>query len=228
MAQPHFPSAPSPYGSSVQPAGKRSSRSRFLKWLRKVHSWVGLWGAALGLLFGVTGFLENHRAVLRIGTPGPVKTQVELPVPMPAPPDPRAFAAWLGTTLRLDAAKARATREPAQPVSWGGQAVMQPEHWQIRFTTPRYNVNADYWKDANTVRVTRNDHGWLTIMQNLHRSTGVGIGWILLADSIAGALVLLSITGVILWTELNRRRTVGFSIFAASLVALVVLAGQSL
>ncbi|MGI4862207.1 MAG: PepSY-associated TM helix domain-containing protein [Janthinobacterium lividum] len=193
-----------------------------------MHSWVGLWGAVLGLLFGVTGFLENHRTVLRIGTPGPLKTQVELPVPVPPPPTPRAFAAWLGATLQLDAAKARVVREPAQPVSWGGRAVLQPEHWQIRFTTPRYSVNADYWKDANTVRVARNDHGWLTIMQNLHRSTGVGVGWILLADSIAGALVLLSITGVILWTELNRRRTVGFAIFAASLVTLVVLAGQSL
>lgn len=33
-------------------AGKRSRRGTFLKWLRKVHDWVELWGAALGLLFG--------------------------------------------------------------------------------------------------------------------------------------------------------------------------------
>ncbi|OXH83611.1 peptidase, partial [Burkholderia multivorans] len=29
----------------------RSRRGTFLQWLRKIHGWVGLWGAALGLLF---------------------------------------------------------------------------------------------------------------------------------------------------------------------------------
>ena len=40
---------------------KRSRRATFIKWLRHVHGWVGLWGAALGMLFGVTGFVLNHR-----------------------------------------------------------------------------------------------------------------------------------------------------------------------
>ena len=40
---------------------QRSRRATFVKWLRKVHGWIGLWGAALGLLFGTTGFLLNHR-----------------------------------------------------------------------------------------------------------------------------------------------------------------------
>ena len=30
----------------------RSRRPVFLKWLRKTHGWIGLWGAAIGLLFG--------------------------------------------------------------------------------------------------------------------------------------------------------------------------------
>jgi len=41
---------------------QRARRATFIKWLRKVHGWVGLWGAVLGLLFGTTGFLLNHRA----------------------------------------------------------------------------------------------------------------------------------------------------------------------
>ena len=45
----------------------RSRRATFIKWLRKVHGWVGLWGAVLGLLFGTTGFLLNHRG-------GPLKS----------------------------------------------------------------------------------------------------------------------------------------------------------
>jgi uncharacterized protein len=53
-------------------SGSRSFRSIFLKWLRKVHGWIGLWGAVLGLLFGVTGFLQNHRATMKIKVGGPV------------------------------------------------------------------------------------------------------------------------------------------------------------
>ncbi|MDB5932854.1 MAG: peptidase [Massilia sp.] len=44
----------------------RSRRATFLKWLRKMHGWIGLWGATLGLLFGSSGILLNHRAVLKI------------------------------------------------------------------------------------------------------------------------------------------------------------------
>jgi hypothetical protein len=39
---------------------------------------------------------------------------------------------------------------------------------------------------------------------------------------------LLSLTGVILWTELNRGRTVGTSIFIVSLIAAIALALQTL
>ncbi|HEY4801735.1 MAG TPA: peptidase, partial [Paraburkholderia sp.] len=58
---------------------RRSRRATFIKWLRKVHGWVGLWGAALGLLFGVTGVLLNHRAPpLKIATGEPQVEQLQL------------------------------------------------------------------------------------------------------------------------------------------------------
>lgn len=207
---------------------KGSTRSQFLKWLRRVHGWVGLWGAILGLLFGVTGFLQNHRGVMKIDTGAPVRSSIELEVPDPKPQDARAFGGWIAKSLQLGDIHPRVQREPAQKVNWGGQDVMQPERWEMRFATPQYNVTASYWKGANTVKVTRSDNGWIAVMENLHKSTGVGVGWILLADSIAGSMLLLSITGVILWTELNRRKVLGASIFTASIIAMIVLAGQSL
>ena len=41
-------------------------RAAFLKWLRVSHAWLGLWGAVLGLLFGVSGVLLNHRNVMKL------------------------------------------------------------------------------------------------------------------------------------------------------------------
>jgi len=83
----------------ARPAGAGRTRSRrgtFIKWLRKVHGWVGLWGAALGLLFGATGFLLNHRAPpLRIQTGAPRVETLRLDVPDPEPASPLALAKWL-------------------------------------------------------------------------------------------------------------------------------------
>jgi hypothetical protein len=52
--------------------------------------------------------------------------------------------------------------------------------------------------------------------------------WILLADTLAGSIILLSLTGVILWTQLNRRRMIGFGIGLTSLTLLIGFAMQEL
>ena len=44
------------------------TRASFLQTLRKLHAWIGLSGSAFGLLFGITGFLMAHRAVMKIDT----------------------------------------------------------------------------------------------------------------------------------------------------------------
>ena len=44
----------------------------------------------------------------------------------------------------------------------------------------------------------------------------------LLIDTIAGSLILLSLTGVLLWTELNRRRTIGVVLVLGSIGAALV------
>ena len=41
-------------------------RGRFLVWLRRAHAWIGFWGAVMGLLFGVSGILLNHRDEMKI------------------------------------------------------------------------------------------------------------------------------------------------------------------
>jgi hypothetical protein len=209
-------------------AKSRSRRATFLKWLRKIHGWIGLWGAVLGLLFGVTGVLQNHRATMKIRVGGPIVSTVHVALPDPAPKSPRELATYLQTELRLDRAAERTTREAAKPVTWGDKSVIQPEHWEIRFIAPDYLVNADFWKGENSVSVERRDQGLMNTLEGLHRANGARVGWILLADSFAGSMILLSLTGVLLWTGLNRRRTLGASILIVSLMAALVLAAQSI
>jgi hypothetical protein len=208
-------------------AASASRRGVFLKWLRKTHGWIGLWGALLGLLFGLTGFFQNHRAVMKIGGGAPQVSTLQLTLPTPAPRTPAELGAWLQGELKLPRPAERVQREPAKPVAWGDKAVVQPEHWQLMFRSPQYVVQAEYWAGAAQVQVRRSEPGLLGVLENLHRANGVGAGWVLLADTLAGGMVLLSLTGVLLWTGLNRRRTVGLAILGVSAIVTLALALQS-
>ncbi|WP_248320798.1 PepSY-associated TM helix domain-containing protein [Caballeronia sp. Sq4a] len=201
----------------------RSRRSTFLKWLRKVHGWVGLWGALLGLLFGVTGFLLNHRAPpLRVSTGEPQVSQMQLPLPAGGFKSPRDIGMWLKKELKLDGNLGRTRREPAHPVGWGDKSAIQPEQWSTMISSPGSSVMAEYWVGNNFVSVKRTENTFLAMLTNLHKGVGLSVGWVLLIDTLAGSLILLSLTGVLLWTELNKRRMAGAAIVTVSLVAMIV------
>ena len=37
----------------------------FLRWLRRTHAWLGMAGAAAGVILGISGITLNHRAEIR-------------------------------------------------------------------------------------------------------------------------------------------------------------------
>ncbi|MEI7292553.1 PepSY-associated TM helix domain-containing protein [Paraburkholderia tropica] len=200
---------------------KRSRRATFIKWLRKVHGWVGLWGAALGLLFGVTGFVLNHRMEpLRISPGAPQVSSMQLPVPDPAPETPREMAKWLKSQpdLKLPQRMGRVQKEPEHKVAWGDRETVQPEHWQMMFTAPHETVAVEYWVGNDVVTLKRTDNSLMATITNLHKGVGMSVGWVLFIDTFAGALILLSLTGVLLWTELNKRKTIGALLLIGSIV----------
>ncbi|SAK88866.1 PepSY-associated TM helix family protein [Caballeronia arationis] len=200
----------------------RSRRATFIKWLRKVHGWVGLWGAVLGLLFGTTGFLLNHRGgPLRISTGEPQVSQMQLAVPAGGLHSPKELGGWLKRELKIDGNLGRVKREAARPVAWGDQTTMQPEQWTVMLASPSGGVSAEYWVGNGFVSVKRSENSFLATMNNLHKGVGLSVGWVLLIDTLAGSIILLSLTGVLLWTELNKRRTVGLVLVGASIAAAV-------
>ena len=78
-----FRSQKTPAPFTVQPPPAPSRCAVFVQWLRKAHGWIGLWGAALGLVFGVTGILLNHRAILKIPAAQSQESTVQIELPNP-------------------------------------------------------------------------------------------------------------------------------------------------
>lgn len=48
-------------------------------------------------------------------------------------------------------------------------------------------------------------------------ASGMGVAWILLADTIAGSFIILSLTGILLWTRLHGPRLLAAGIGLGSL-----------
>lgn len=177
----------------------------------------------LGLLFGTSGILLNHREVLKIPAAKSQESNVLLQVPNPLPKNVDDLAHWVQQQLALERPASRVKEEPSKAVAWGDKSLKQPEHWMMTFATPTMNVQADYWVGNSVIDVKRADANFFATISNLHKGTGMGVAWVLFADTMAGSILLLSLTGVILWTQLNRRRLVGAAISAASMSTMLVL-----
>jgi hypothetical protein len=198
-----------PVHEATPAARKRSRRAIFLTWLRKTHLYVGLWGAVLGLLFGVTGFLLNHRAIMKIPVEKTVQKTVQVTLPERNFANPGELSAWLQQELNfVPAAPAVVKSQPAKTVIWADREVQQPERWTVTLTRPERGVTAEYFVGNRFVKLDQVDATPIGTLTRLHMSIGVNAFWVLLSDTIAGGMILLSITGLLLWTQLHTVRTI--------------------
>jgi hypothetical protein len=227
-----------PLPSSATPQLRRTNvRASAVVWLRRTHGWVGLWGATLGLLFGLSGIWLNHRSVLKLPIEQ-ARSNSQLALPGPPPASAQDLAAWLQVALQMDAPANNLRVEPARPVAWAERAkgpgrgeaapappaLLQPEHWTISFGGPRETVQAEYWAGNRSVSVRRTANGVVGTLANLHKGVGMPVAWVLLVDTLAGSMILLSLSGLALWMLTRRRRAVGIALFGAGLAAVAGLA----
>jgi uncharacterized protein len=194
-----------------------------MRWLRKMHGWIGLWGAALGLIFGFSGIWLNHRAVLKLPPVLQERSHAQLALPDIAPASAKDMAQWLQGALQLKSEANSVRVESARPVGWTEQALMQPERWVINFGGPNEVIQAEYWRGNRSVSVSTTANGLVATLTNLHKGVGMPAAWILLIDTFAGSVMFLSLSGVLLWVQTNRRRAIGASIATTSLVLMLGL-----
>jgi len=201
---------------------QRSRRAIFLTWLRNTHLYVGLWGAALGLLFGATGILMNHRGIMKIPLEKAVQKTAQLPLPEGGFASPQEMATWLQKEFPLTPAEKPLVRsQPARKVIWNDREVIQPERWSVNLMQPGRGVSAEYFVGNRFVKLEQMDATPIGTLMRLHKSEGVNAFWVLLSDTIASSLILLSLTGLLLWTQLHTVRTLAVLTSAGALLGAV-------
>jgi hypothetical protein len=195
-----------------------------LSWLRVAHVWIGLWGAALGFMFGVTGFLMNHRSVLKIPVEKAATTKTRVSIPTTFN-NPGELTLWLRGRFGLPEARAQVRTEESSRVRFMGEELEQPARWSVSLNTPKISVSAKHVPGSRLVELETQDPTAWGLLMRLHTGNGASAAWVLIVDTIAGALMLLTLSGVLLWSKLRAPRLAGATVLVAlPLVTAVYLA----
>jgi hypothetical protein len=220
--------------ATTLPSHRVNRRLAFVRWVRRTHGWFGLWGALLGLMAGTSGIWLNHRSVMRLELPDQQQASTQLAMPDPRPATADAMAAWLQGVLKVDRPANNVRVERSRPVPWAerggpetsreGRPAMQPERWTFVFGGPNKVIQVEYWVGNKAAGVRTTQNGFIATLTNLHKGTTMPAPWILLIDTLAGAMIFLSLSGAILWWETHRRRLAGIVIFGVSVAVTVALA----
>ena len=195
-------------------------RGRAIRWLKRVHAWTGLWGAVLFLMLGVTGVLLNHRSIWKIDTGEPQEVSaMNLEIAPGRITDEKALGIWAKREFGLPTEPRAPRKKDEGKKAFLGKARDEAPKWAQQFSHPNGRITVEYIPGSASVAVKQEATNALGLIKNLHMSNGVGLAWVLFMDSIAGALIAMSLTGFLLWTKLHGGRLLAGGIMIASVSA---------
>jgi uncharacterized protein len=205
---------------------------RMHRLMRQLHLWIGAWGAIAAILFGITGFMQNHRGVMTLPQGDSTEvSRVELAVPESARASRDALRAWLRDEQHLIVENQRAPPGRGGESRGGGggsQRAPQQARWNFTGGNARVVTQVEYVEGAPSATVRTNVQSPLAVLERLHKGVGGGVAWILLGDSFALAMIALGISGLILWSRGRSLRQMIFSIVGVALVVLLAIGGSAI
>ena len=176
------------------------------RWLRNLHLGVGLFFAIFLVGFGLSAVQMAYRL------PGPQTAETTSTIDVPAgyQVNPRAFAWWLMDHHGL--------RGDLSQVKMEGAIV------SLTITRTGAIHRVEYDSRANSARVTTTSRNAFGLLNRIHHATGIthdywavnGWGWALLTTSCA--LLVLAITGIVMWFKRHEDRALGAIVTTIGLV----------
>ena len=207
---------------------KELQRAEIILWLRRFHAWTGVFGAVLFFIFGLTGFYLNHERHWEIERGRMIEVaSLDVAVDAAAINSVDDLANWTRREFQISGQQTGGKRNKGGLVLFDGRPTQQPDSFNVQFRGPNSIVIAEYQLGSNTVSVKRQDASLLKALIHLHVSSGANKAYILLADAIAGGLMFMSLSGVLLWTRLHGGRLVAAGIMCALLILLLLSVGSA-
>lgn len=198
------------------------------RWIRQLHLWIGAWGALAAVLYGTTGLIMSHRFGDNAWPQGDSHEigRTTLAVPAEARTSAEELSLWLRDSQGLDAQNIRKPKPEGRGSERGGEsggARRGPSGWSLSGGTASESWSVEYVPGADTAELKRTQHSALAAFTRLHKAVAGGTGWRLLGDSFAVGMILLGISGLLLWARNRTPKQMILSVFGASAVATLLV-----
>lgn len=185
----------------------RPLKKELVLWTRTLHIYLTMFGLVLLFFFSLTGFALNHDRWFSLDEPRIRERATTLP----------ADVARTGDRLAL--VEQLRKNEGAR-----GEVMSIDEddtERRVQFTSPGRKVEFTIERDSGQTNVHEEIRNALAFLTDLHTGKSAGDAWRRVIDATSIFLFLASLSGVILWISLPKRRKLG----VAALVCGTVLTG---
>jgi hypothetical protein len=195
--------------------------------MRWLHIYLSMFSLAVVLFFSVTGLTLNHTAWFYGGAARRVEGTGQV--------DPR----WLHLDAPAVAVKSRDDPDPAREVAKlevvehlrkthgvrGALAEFRVDEQECMVTFKGPGYAADAFIDRLTGRYTLTEtyHGFIAVVNDLHKGRDTGPVWSLVIDVSAVLMTVVSLTGLVLLFYLKLRRIPGLVIVMIGTLVVVGL-----
>jgi len=175
-----------------------------LKCARLVHVYLTMFGCLLILFFAVTGFMLNHEDWFGFEEALETKTTGTLPSSVLAARDKLALVELLRKDFNV--------RGPVEPFE------LDEEVLHVAFKSPGRRDDVEIQRADGQTTVTHQTQGVVALLTDLHRGKPAGPLWrLLIVDGVCVLLLIVSITGLVLWQSLRGRGRYGLLCMAGGL-----------
>ncbi len=168
-------------------------------WSRTLHIYLTMFAFVLMVFFGVTGLLLNHEDLL------PSESLVET-------------TGSIAPNLLTEPDKLMVVEHLRSDYGAGGAVSSFDVNDNTLFVTlkgPGRTFEAEIDRASGTATIRDTRRGILVQLDDLHRGKDTGLPWRIVLDASSILLLLASVTGIVMWLALPKRRKGG-------LIALVV------
>jgi hypothetical protein len=170
----------------------------FLLLTRTLHIYLTMLVLVLLIFFSVTGFFLNHPEWFSLKDPVIRDYTAEIPTPLAADRSPDHKLTLVEHLRTHNGARGELTSYDEQD-----------EETRIQFTGPGRKIEFAITAADGSVQIHEELHNTLALLSDLHKGTYSGFAWRRFIDATSIVLCFASLSGLILWTALPKRRTLG-------------------
>lgn len=185
----------------------RPLKKELVLWTRTLHIYLTMFGLVLLFFFSLTGFALNHDRWFSLDEPRIRERATTLPADVARTGDRLALVEQL---RKNEGARGEVTSIDEDDTER-----------RVQFTSPGRKVEFTIERDSGQTNVHEEIRNALAFLTDLHTGKSAGDAWRRVIDATSIFLFLASLSGVILWISLPKRRKLG----VAALVGGTVLTG---